>query len=371
MHDPRLDALAELLVNHSTRLKSGEKTLIETFDIPEDMVIALLRAVRQVGGVPLVSYKRNRIQRELIQADQEEAMQLIGECETYRMERVQAYVGLRGSRNIAEFSDVPAAAMELYERHWLQPVHFQVRVPKTKWVVLRWPSASMAQQAKMSTDAFEDFYFDVCTLNYAVMAEAQKPLAALLTQTDQVHITGPNTDLRFSIKDIPAIPCSGEHNIPDGECFTAPVRDSIEGQIHFNTPTLYRGTPFDDIRLRFEKGRIVEATASDSQALNDILDTDEGAHHIGEFAIGFNPHITAPMLDILFDEKIAGSFHFTPGQAYDVADNGNRSSVHWDMVMIQTPEYGGGEIYFDGNLVRKDGRFVVPELLNLNPENLK
>ena len=371
MHDPRLDALAQLLVTHSTRLQPGEKILIETFDIPEDMVIALIRAARQVGAVPLVSYKRNRIQRELIQAGQEQAMQLVGECETYRMERVDAYVGLRGSRNIAELSDVPAAAMELYERLWLQPVHFQVRVPRTKWVVLRWPSPSMAQQAKMSSDAFEDFYFDVCTLDYAKRAEAQKPLKALLEQTDQVHITGPDTDLRFSIENIPAIPCSGEHNIPDGECFTAPVRDSVEGEIRFNTPTLYRGTPFDNIHLRFDQGRIVAASASDTAALNAILDADEGARYIGEFAIGFNPHITAPMLDILFDEKIAGSFHFTPGQAYEVADNGNRSAVHWDMVMIQTPEYGGGEIYFDGKLVRKDGLFALPELLNLNPDNLK
>ncbi len=348
MYDPRLDTLADLLIKHSIHLQHGEKILIETFDIPEDMVIALIRAARNVGGVPLISYKQNRIQRELIQAGQEEAMQIIGECETYRMERVQAYIGMRGSRNVAELSDVSAAAMEFYERHWVQPVHFQVRVPKTKWVVLRWPSASMAQQAKMSTDSFEDFYFNVCTLNYGKMAEAQKPLAALLDQTDKVHITG-----------------------PDGECFTAPVRDSVEGTIRFNTPTLYRGTPFEDISLRFENGRIVKATASDTDALNDILDADDGARFIGEFAIGFNPFITTPMLDILFDEKIAGSFHFTPGQAYEVADNGNRSSVHWDMVMIQTPAYGGGDIYFDGKLVRKDGLFVLPELLNLNPENLK
>ena len=371
MYDPRLDTLADLLIKHSIHLQHGEKILIETFDIPEDMVIALIRAARNVGGVPLISYKQNRIQRELIQAGQEEAMQIIGECETYRMERVQAYIGMRGSRNVAELSDVSAAAMEFYERHWVQPVHFQVRVPKTKWVVLRWPSASMAQQAKMSTDSFEDFYFNVCTLNYGKMAEAQKPPAALLDQTDKVHITGPGTDLRFSIKNIPAIPCSGEHNIPDGECFTAPVRDSVEGTIRFNTPTLYRGTPFEDISLRFENGRIVKATASDTDALNDILDADDGARFIGEFAIGFNPFITTPMLDILFDEKIAGSFHFTPGQAYEVADNGNRSSVHWDMVMVQTPANGGGEIYFDEKLVRKNGLFVVPELLNLNPENLK
>ena len=253
----------------------------------------------------------------------------------------------------------------------MQPVHYQIRVPQTKWVVLRWPSSSMAQQARMSTEAFEEFYFDVCTLDYGKMAEAQKPLAELMRRTDRVHITGPQTDLRFSIAGIPVIECSGECNIPDGECFTAPVRDSVEGEIGFNASTLYRGTVFEKIHLRFEQGRIVEVQSNENERLNEVLDADEGARYIGEFAIGFNPYITHPMLDILFDEKIAGSFHFTPGQAYEKADNGNRSAIHWDMVMIQTPEFGGGEIFFDDVLVRKDGRFVLPELEALNPENIK
>ncbi len=371
MHDPRMDCLAEVLIKHSTRLQPDEKVLIETFDIPEDMVIALIRAARQAGGVPITSYKRSRIQRELLRGGQEEAMRLIGEYEKLRMERVDAYIALRGSHNITELSDVPAEAMRLYDEHWMQPVHYQIRVPKTKWVVLRWPSSSMAQQAKQSTEAFEDFYFDVCTLDYGKMAKAQKPLAELMRQTEQVHITGPGTDLRFSIQEIPVIECSGEHNIPDGECFTAPVRDSVEGTICYNASTLYRGTVFDSIMLRFEQGRIVESQCNENERLNQILDADEGARYIGEFAIGFNPYITAPMLDILFDEKIAGSFHFTPGQAYEKADNGNRSAVHWDMVMIQTPAYGGGEIYFDGELIRKDGLFVLPALQALNPDQLK
>jgi aminopeptidase len=371
MHDPRLDRLADVLIQHSTHLQKGEKVLIETTDIPEDMVIALIRAARQAGGIPVTSYKRSRIQRELLRGAQLEGMQLIGSYEAHRMERVDAYIALRGTGNIAELSDVAAESMHLYETHWVKPVHHQIRIPKTKWVVLRWPSSSMAQQARMSTESFEDFYFDVCTLDYGKMAAAQKPLAELMRKTENVHITGPGTDLRFSIAEIPVIECSGEHNIPDGECFTAPVRNSVEGEICYNASTLYRGTVFDNIRLRFEKGRIVEAQSSDDTSLNEILDADEGARHIGEFAIGFNPHITAPMLDILFDEKIAGSFHFTPGQAYEKADNGNRSAIHWDMVMIQTPEFGGGEIYFDDVLVRKDGLFVLPELAGLNPDQLK
>lgn len=237
-------------------------------------------------------------------------------------------------------------------------------------MVLRWPTPSMAQQAGMSTEAFESFYFDVCTLDYARMAVALEKLKARMERTEQVRITGPGTELTFSIDQIPAVVCSGERNIPDGECFTAPVRKSVEGTIAFNTPTLYHGATFQDIVLRFEQGRIVGATSSRSDRLNEILDTDDGARYIGEFAIGVNPKIRAPMLDILFDEKIAGSFHFTPGQAYEEADNGNRSAIHWDMVMQQDDASGGGEIWFDDEKVRKDGRFTADDLLDLNPEHL-
>ena len=370
MHDPRLDKLANVLVTHSTTVQPGEFVLIEGIDIPQEMVIALIRSVREVGGIPLVELKQNRIQREIIRGGDDAGIKLIGEYEAYRIEKVQAYIGIRGSHNITEMSDVPTEAMQRYQKYWLRPLN-DIRVPHTKWVVLRWPLPAMAQQAKMSTEAFEDYYFDVCTLDYSRMGSAMSPLKVLMEETDEVHIVGEDTDLQFSIKDIPVIPCAGEKNIPDGECFTAPVRDSVNGTIHFNTPTIYQGTTFTDIRLRFENGKIVKASANNSKRLNDILDTDEGARYIGEFSIAFNPYITNPMLDILFDEKIAGSFHFTPGQAYEAADNGVRSAVHWDMVMIQTPEHGGGEMYFDGNLIRKDGRFVHPALEVLNPENLK
>ena len=285
------------------------------------------------------------------------------------MEAVQCYIGVRGSHNIAEMSDVPKEKMELYEKHWWHPVHSDVRVKKTRWVVLRWPSPSMAQAAGMSTQAFEDFYFKVCAeVDYAQMAEAMKPLHALMDKTDRVRITGQGTDLTFSKKGIATIPCAGEANIPDGEIFTCPIKDSVNGTIQYNCETLYRGTIFNNIKLTFKDGKIIEATAgSDTAKLNEILDADEGARYIGEWSLAFNPHILKPMKDILFDEKIAGSFHLTPGQAYEEADNGNRSQVHWDMVCIQRPEYGGGEIYFDDVLIRKDGLFTLPELAALNP----
>ncbi len=371
MLDPRISKLADMLINYSCDLKEGEKILIEAFDIPTEMVTELIKHSSEAGGIPLVSLKNQKVIRSLYHNATKEGMELIGDYERHRMKMVDAYIGLRGNHNIAELSDVPTEKMKLYQKHWWTPVHIDERVKNTKWVVLRWPTSSMAQQADMSTDAFEKFYFDVCTLDYSKMSKAMDPLKELMERTDKVKIVGPGTDLRFSIKDIPVIKCDGKLNIPDGEVFTAPVMDSVEGVIQYNTPTLYHGTVFRDIKLVFEKGKIIEATGSNSEKVNEILDSDPGARYVGEFALGVNPYITKAMKDILFDEKIMGSFHFTPGNSYDDAFNGNKSEVHWDMVCIQTPEKGGGEIYFDGVLIRKDGRFVLPELDALNPENLK
>jgi aminopeptidase len=364
MHDSRFDTLAQLLVEYSTRLKRNETVLIEAFDIPDEMVVALIRAARKVGAIPFVQVQRARISRELALKAGERQLNLTAIHELARMKRMDAYIGLRGSHNITELSDVPADQMKLVARK-MRPVQDQ-RVKKTKWVVLRWPNPSMAQLAGMSTEAFEDFYFNVCTLDYRKLQPGMQALKKLMDKTDRVEIRGPGTDLRFSIKGINSIVCGGDHNIPDGEVFSCPVKDSVEGQITFNAPTVYQGTAFDGIRLEFSGGKIVKASSNDTPKLNKILDSDPGARFIGEFSLAFNPYILKPMRDILFDEKIAGSFHFTPGQAYEEADNGNRSQVHWDMVNIQRPDYGGGEIYFDGKLVRRDGDFVLKELRSLN-----
>ncbi|NGQ97034.1 aminopeptidase [Brevibacillus sp. SYP-B805] len=370
MKDPRIDQLARNLIRYSVELKKGEKVLIENFDVQVPLVRALVREAYAVGAYPVVMIKDMEIQRALLQGTSEEHMELIAKHELALMQDMDAYIAVRSYANINELADVPEEQLGYYSRVYYNKVHFGERIPNKRWVVLRYPNKSMAQLSNMSLEAFEDFYFSVCNLDYEKMSKAMDPLAELMERTDRVRIVGPKTDLRFSIKGIPAIKCAGKRNIPDGEVYTAPVRDSVEGTIFFNAPTIYHGTTFTDVQLTFSQGKIVEATSSNTKALNDILDTDEGARYIGEFAIGFNPHILNPMLDILFDEKIAGSFHFTPGNAYDIADNGNRSSIHWDMVQIQRPEWGGGEIWFDDVLIRKDGRFVLPELEGLNPENL-
>ena len=369
MQDARFDKLASLLVDYSTALKRDEKVLIECFDTPDEMTIALVRAARKAKALPFVQLQSAQVTRELALEIDPRALDLTAAHELARMKKMDAYIAIRGSNNISELADVPTEKMKLVAKKF-RPVQ-DYRVQKTKWVVLRWPTPAMAQLAGMSTEAFEDFFFKVCTLDYRKLQPGMKALKALMEKTDKVQIKGPGTDLRFSIKGISAIICGGDRNIPDGEVFSCPVKDSVQGHVTFNAPSIYQSTAFDNIRLDFRDGKIVEATSNQTKKLNAVLDSDAGARYIGEFSLGCNPFIMHPMRDILFDEKIAGSFHFTPGQAYQEADNGNRSQVHWDMVSIQRKDYGGGEVYFDGKLIRKDGEFLPKDLRSLNWKSFK
>lgn len=365
MMDPRIEELARQLVRYSTNVKRGERVLVDVADVPDEVAIALVREIRERGALPFLRVNHSRLTREMLRGASDEQYEILAKHLLVEMRDMHAYLAIRGSHNISETSDVDSKRMRVAMKH-LRPV-MDHRVKQTKWCVLRWPNPSMAQQAGMSTEAFEDFYFKVCLLDYRALLPGARALKRLMDRTDAVRIVGPGTDLRFSIKGIGSVVCAGNFNIPDGEVFTAPVKHSVNGVISHNAPTIYQGVAFDAVRLEFAEGKVVAAEAgAKTKELNRILDSDEGARYVGEFALGFNPAIREPMRDILFDEKIAGSFHFTPGQAYEEADNGNRSQVHWDMVSIQRPDYGGGEIWFDGKLVRRDGKFLPEALAGLN-----
>ncbi len=369
--DQRNEQLAKNLINYSVELKPGEKILIEckgTDAVP--LLNLCIKEAYKVGAMPFAHVYDETTQRELLLNIKEDQLKLLAEVDVRRMEQMDAYIGIRAASNSAEYADVPGDNMNLNQRLYNRPVHTITRLKK-RWVVLRYPNASMAQLSGMSSEAFADFYYNVCNLDYSRLDEAMEPLKQLMERTDKVRIVGKDTDLSFSIANIPVKKCSGKCNIPDGEIYTAPVRDSVNGKVTYNTPSEHDGFVFENVCLEFKDGKIINATANDTERINKIFDMDEGSRYIGEFALGVNPHILKPMKDILFDEKIMGSFHFTPGSSYEDAYNGNDSALHWDLVCIQTEEFGGGEIYFDDVLIRKNGIFVLPELECLNPDGLK
>ncbi len=371
MQDSRINLLAKNLINYSCGLKKGEKVLIEAKGIDYMLINALVKEAYAVGAYPFVEIYDNRVSRQLLLGNSPELAKLKAKFDAFRMNEMDAYIGVRGGENCNELSDVPEDKMRAESEFYSHPVHHEIRVKKTKWVVLRYPNQGMAQQAGMSTDAFEEFYFNVCNLDYSKMDKAMDALSVRLNKADKVRIIARDTDISFSIKGIGCKKCSGHCNIPDGEIYTAPVKDSVNGTITYNAPSVENGFKFENVSLTFKDGKVIKATANDTEKLNAILDTDDGARYIGEFAFGVNPYINKPMGDILFDEKISGSIHFTPGSCYDDCYNGNVSAIHWDLVQIQTKEYGGGEIYLDGELIRKDGLFIPDDLKCLNPENLK
>ena len=373
MQDIRINKLAESLVHYSCKVNKNENVLIKVYGEGEEynLVVALIKEIYKAGANPFVWNHNPQIMRELLKDCNEGQIKLWAQTDLSLMQKMDAYIGIWGGSNNAENSSVSRENNQIYEKFYSNPVHMHERVKNTKWVILNYPTPSMAQQASMSTDEFEDFYFKVCNLDYSKMSKAMDNLVELMEKTNRVKIVGKETDLTFSIKNIKAIKCAGEMNIPDGEVFTAPVRESVNGILSYNAPSLYNdGFTYENIKFEFKDGKIIKATANDTKRINGILDTDEGARYIGEFSLGVNPYITKPMKDILFDEKIMGSFHFTPGSCYDEAPNGNKSIIHWDLVCIQTEDYGGGEIYFDDILIRKNGIFVVDSLKCLNPKNL-
>jgi aminopeptidase len=279
------------------------------------------------------------------------------------MRQMQCYVRVNGTDNPFDAADVPETAQKWERDHYMKPVHLEYRVKNTKWVVLRYPSHSMAQLARMSRESFAALYHEVCGLDWRRFSRAMDPLKALMEKTDKVRLTARDTDVTFSIRGVGVVKCDGRMNLPDGEVFTAPVRDSVNGVITYNAGSLYAGTSWDWIRLTFRDGRVVEAEASnDTDKLRKILATDDGASYLGEFSFGLNPGLHRAIKDTLFDEKIYGSFHTALGQSYETAENGNRSAIHWDLVCIQTPKYGGGNVWLDGKLVRENGDWVHPDL---------
>ncbi|MGI5946992.1 MAG: aminopeptidase [Lachnospiraceae bacterium] len=365
MKDPRIALLAEQVMGYSVDLKPGEKVLIEAWDGCEDFVLEFIKAAQKLGAYPYVSLESKKIMRELMMASDETYLKKWYEYQIGRMEDMDAYVAIRKDNNLYEYADVPDEKLALYNKYYGM-LHSKQRNFKMKWCILRYPNASMAQLSGTSVEEFEDFFFETNCIDYKRLNEIAMSLYEVCHRTDKVRIVAPGTDLTFSIKGQCGLrACCGIFNRPCGETGMTIVQGSANGKIRYNIPSNYQGTTFSNVEFTLKDGIITEAVSDHTELLNKILDTDAGARRIGEFAIGFNPFITKPMHDTLFDEKMQMSLHFTPGNG-----SNNPSGIHWDLVQSHDPAYGGGEIWFDDVLIRKDGLFVIDELRCMNPEEL-
>ncbi len=366
MKDPRIRKMAKQVIEYSVHLQPGEKVLIDIWDEAYDFAEELVGAAQEAGGQPFVNLQSLSLNRRLIMNATEESMEAWYKYENFRMEDMDAYIVVRKNHNNKTYEGIPAEKMRLYNKYYGK-LHYGTRITNTKWCVLRYPNDSFAQSAGMSTQELEDFFFENCCLNYRRMNELAAPLNDLMMRTDQIAIKAPGTDLTFSIKGCCKPPACGIFNIPCGETGMPIIPESANGRISYNLPSFFQNTLFEDISLTLKDGKIVEARSNHTERMNEILDTDPNARRIGEFAMGFNPYITRPINDTLFDEKMAMTMHFTPGNDSIY----NPSAIHWDIVTSHAREMGGGEIYADGVLIRKDGLFVLDELKQLNPRELK
>jgi len=367
----RIQKLSQQITDYSVDVKEGDRVIImaNLSDNSLPVIKSLIEEIYKAGGMPFLDLYSYELERKIFMGTTKEHMEIMAGRDAEFVKSMDCCIMLDETDNACELSDVPEEKLNLYHEYWEKPVIYD-NLGHLKWCYMQWPNKAMAQSAGMSLEGFEDFFFKVCSLDYAGMEKAMEPLVELMEKTDRVHITGPGTDISFSIKGIPAVALAGHYNLPDGEILTAPVKDSVNGVVTFNTTSSFYGTDYDNICLEFKDGRVIKATANLTEELNNVLKLDDGSSCVGEFAFGVNPYIENVMNNILFDEKIKGSFHIALGNCYEMADNGNSSSIHWDIISIQTPEYGGGEIWFDDTLIRKDGLFVLPELEGLNPEHL-
>lgn len=363
----RVNKLAQILLDHSIEADNGDKVIINSIVQAKDLNKEIIKEANKRG-----------VYVELVLTD-DDYSSLLSENQAAHLDRVEdnvqqrisSYKDVKGHIRIDGFAnEYNSVNVDLEKKQEIRKISRKATnvILKQKWILLNYPTHAFAQKAEMTFDDYVDFCYNAMVVDYKALKNKLLPLKELFDKTKNVKIVGPETNLTFSIKDIPTVICAGENNIPDGEIFTAPVKDSVNGTVKFNTYSIENGKKWENIKLTFENGKIVKSTCDNAteEELSKMFDVDAGARYVGEFSLGVNNEINRPIGDILYDEKIGGSFHFTPGSAYEDAYNGNDSTLHWDLVCIQTPEFGGGEIFFDDVLIRKDGKFVLPELEGLN-----
>ncbi len=366
--DPRIEKAAKTILHHSVRAQTGDKVLIHAVDRGDALVEALVKEAYDSKLVPFVELERTDVRRAILEGATGEQLAMMAKPSADLMTQMDCYVNIDAEENSSEFSNVSQDQMSLYTQYYRSQINAARK--NLRWVSLTYPTVGMAQNADMSLSEFSDYYFQLMGMDYDKLEAAMLPMAERMRAADQVRIVAPGTDLTVSLKGFTALIAAGEHNLPDGEIASTPVRDSMNGTISFNIPSMHNGFLFKDIKLTFKDGKVVEAEANDTERFLKEISLDEGCRYIGEFSMGTNPYVNNPVHDTLFDEKMWGSMHMALGACYNFPgrDNNNRSCIHWDLILNHRPEYGGGEVWLDGELVRKDGLYVPKELQCLNPD---
>ncbi len=353
--DKRWYELADILVNYSTEVKPGERVMIsmrETHTLP--LVKAIYAACIKVGAFPQVQFLSDYLDHALMRDGSTEQVEQVPEIEAYGMAWADVYFGVRGTHNIYEFADIPPNVLARY-RSAMGTIS-SLRWEKTRWVIVTVPNEDFAQQAETDVETITDLFFNACLLDWSAATKHWQNLADHLNKGSEIRLVAKNTDLRFSFTGRTWMVGDGQFNMPDGEIFTAPVEDSVNGFISFEFPGVLGGRLVHDMRLEWEQGTLVHASAGKNEDfLKRILETDDGASRIGEFAFGTNDGIDRFCKNIFYDEKINGTVHLALGRAYPVCGGTNQSSIHWDIIKDTRQE---GIVYLDGVKVFENGKFL-------------
>jgi aminopeptidase len=368
--DPRIVRWAKTLVNYCLEVKPGETVQVSASPVAEPLIAEVYREVLRAGGHPISNIRPSILSEVVLREGNDQQLQWINPADLLLVQQVDCFLHIASETNTRQQTGIGPDRLAMAQRAQRELFHARQNRPEgheARWCLTLFPTEAYAQDADMSLTDFEEFVYEACFLNSDDPAARWKELGARqqfyvdwLRDKQQVHIVGPDTDLRLSIAGRIFRNSDGKRNFPSGEFFTGPIEDSANGHIRYAIPSNVNGRSVQDIRLRFEAGRVVEATAAQGQAfLDQMLELDSGARYLGEFAIGNNFGIQRPTRNILFDEKIGGTVHLALGNSYPETGGKNVSALHWDMICDLRAAAGGGEVYVDNTLVLKDGTLVL------------
>jgi len=367
MTDIRIDKLADVLVNYSVAVQSGDKVVIRGGVPAASLLKAVYAKVLQAGGHPFMMPSLPGAEEVFFRYASDEQLQHVPEPLELMVDTYDVSITIGGMENTKSLSNVDPAKIVQHSQAQadLMKTYMQrAAVGDLRWVGTLFPTNAYAQDAEMSLSEYEDFVYGACMPDlddpvgyWQRFSVWQQKIVDWLKGKERVRVIGPETELQLSIAGRTFINSDGKNNMPSGEVFTGPVEDSVEGHVHFSYPAIHQGREVSGIRLWFEKGKVVKATAEKNEDfLLQTLDTDDGSRYVGEFAIGTNKGITQFTRQILFDEKINGSFHMALGAGYPETGSKNESAIHWDMICDMRD---GGEIWVDDELLYQNGKFVV------------